>query len=51
MTEKRAQQEPDHDDEDGVVEYFGADGDDEGRKFVDSGERSTGHDDQTIAPG
>ena len=34
---------------DDVVEYFGADGRDEGKKFVDTGELSD-IDDQTIAP-
>jgi hypothetical protein len=38
-------------DKDDVVEYFGADGQDEGQKFVDSGERGRDDDDQTIAPG
>jgi hypothetical protein len=33
------------------LEYFGADGEDEGQKYVDSGEASKGDDDQTVAPG
>ena len=51
MTERTTDEQPDHEDEDDVVEYFGADGEDEGKKFVDSGEASKGDDDQTIAPG
>ena len=51
MTERTTADQPDHDDKDDVVEYFGADGDDEGQKYVDSGEASKGDDDQTIAPG
>ena len=35
---------------DDVVEYFGADGEDEGEKFHETGELSD-VDDQTIAPG
>lgn len=44
-------EKPDHDDKDDPVEYFGADGRDEGQKFVDSGELGRDDDDQTIAPG
>jgi len=51
MTERARDEKPEHDDKDDVVEYFGADGEDEGQKFVDSGEASRGQDDQTIAPG
>ena len=51
MTERTNTEQPDHDDKDDVVEYFGADGEDEGRRFVDTGEASRGEDDQTIAPG
>ena len=62
MTERSRDEKPDHEDRSGnatvgasdkddVVEYFGADGQDEGQKFVDSGERGREDDDQTIAPG
>jgi len=51
MTERKQDDEITPDDKDDVVEYFGADGEDEGRRFVDTGDASKGQDDQTIAPG
>ena len=37
MTERAKDDKPDHDDKDDVVEYFGADGQDEGQEFHESG--------------
>ena len=45
--EMKTQDDPIKDD---LVEYFGADGEDEGQTFVDSG-ATPGDDDQTAAPG
>lgn len=44
-----AKKQPDDKPKDDVVEYFGADGEDEGKKFHETGELSD-IDDQTIAP-
>ena len=44
-----AEPENEYEKKDDVVEYFGADGEDEGKKFHETGEASD-IDDQTIAP-
>ena len=49
MRERDKRQEA-KDAKDDVVEYFGADGDDEGRKYHESGSVHPELDDQTIAP-
>ena len=50
MTESRKDDEKTNDAiKDDVVEYFGADGEHEGKRWVDTGELSD-VDDQTIAP-
>ena len=48
MAGREKQEKPDTKDD--VIEYFGADGEDEGRKFHESGTVHPELDDQTIAP-
>lgn len=50
MTDDPKDRTTDTSPKDDVVEYFGADGRDEGQEFHESGEIGTELDDQTIAP-